>query len=179
MIKQKRESADALLTQVGKEKLVVEEQNQLAQSEEAIIDKLVAQTEAFEEQCREELAEAEPKYLRAIAALNVLNKPNISELRAFVRPAPGIVDVVAAVMVLTSPPGRLRRDLRWVTGRKFMAKTDTFLALLYDFDRDAIPEENLEAVAPLLDRSHFTPRAMKKLRCVWCVECVSVCVLCV
>ena len=52
--------------------------------------------------CERDLAKAEPALLAAQAALDTLNKNNLTELKSFGSPPAAVVNVTAAVMVLLS-----------------------------------------------------------------------------
>ena len=62
--------------------------------------------------CERDLAKAEPALLAAQAALDTLNKNNLTELKSFGSPPAAVVNVTAAVMVLLSnKAGRSFDDL--------------------------------------------------------------------
>ena len=58
----------------------------------------------------------------AEAALNTLNKNNLTELKSFGKPPPAVVNVAAAVMVLSCPPNKIPKDRSWNSGKVMMSK---------------------------------------------------------
>lgn len=62
--------------------------------------------------CQEDLKKAEPIMLAAIAALDTLDKNNLTELKSFGSPAPAVVDVASAVLVLFCK-GKIPKDRSW------------------------------------------------------------------
>ena len=63
----------------------------------------------------------------AETALNTLNKNNLTELKSFGKPPGAVVNVVAAVMVLMSPPAKIPKDRSWNTGKVMMSKVSVVL----------------------------------------------------
>lgn len=75
-----------------------------------------------QKQCEEELIKAEPALVAATEALNTLNRNNLTELKTFAQPPPGVVNVVAAVMCLCAHEGRIPKERAWKDCRKFMGR---------------------------------------------------------
>lgn len=65
--------------------------------------------------CEEDLAKAEPALIAAQAALDTLDKTNLTEYKSLGTPPPGADDVAAAVMVLFAVKGKIPRlqDRTW------------------------------------------------------------------
>ena len=91
-------------------------------------------------ECEQDLKAAEPIIAEAEAALNSLDKNSLGELKSFGSPAADVVSVVGAVVVLTSPGGKIPKDLSWAAGKKMMGNVDQFLKSLIAFDKDNTPE---------------------------------------
>ena len=68
------------------------------------------------------MAKAEPALKAAEAALNTLNKGNLTELKSFGKPPPAVVNVTAAVMVLRAPSSKIPKDRSWNNAKIMMAK---------------------------------------------------------
>lgn len=58
------------------------------------------------------MKKAEPAMLAATAALDTLDKNNLTELKSFGSPAPAVVDVASAVLVLMCK-GKIPKDRSW------------------------------------------------------------------
>lgn len=70
---------------------------------------------------------------------------NLTELKSFGAPPPEVVNVMAAVLVLTAENGKIPKDRSWTAGKVKIGKADTFLASLKNYDGENIPEACLKA----------------------------------
>lgn len=90
---------------VGKEKSIAAEKEKgvrIIEEEVSIKSKL----------CQEDLKKAEPAMTAAEAALDTLDKNSLNELKSFGSPAPAVVDVASAVLILMSKP-KIPKDRSW------------------------------------------------------------------
>lgn len=102
----KQKDADEKLRAVSEENVKIQgERDIVAESEKkvAIIEKGVSDKAKI---CAADLKKAEPIMLKAIAALDTLDKKNLTELKSFSNPPEIVVEVCCAVLVLLTPPGR-------------------------------------------------------------------------
>ncbi|KAH7825191.1 dynein haevy chain 4, outer dynein arm beta [Monocercomonoides exilis] len=179
VVEQKQKDADELLEKVGQETNIVEEEQKIARVEEEKANVIARDVEQQEAECKRDLARAEPAILEAEAALNTLNKPNLTELKSLASPPSDVVDVGAAVLILMSPPSGVARDLSWNSVKKMMGQVDRFLEQLQTFDKDHIPPANLKAVQPYLDRESFNGDSIMKKSvaaaglCKWVINIVK------
>ncbi|KAJ1618499.1 dynein heavy chain and region D6 of dynein motor-domain-containing protein [Pavlovales sp. CCMP2436] len=139
VVEQKKGETDGLLVQVGQESAIADEQAQVAEAEERQVAKIQSEVAAFEAQCAADLAAAEPAIKKAEAALEVLDKKALTELKSLANPPKDVVAVCQAVMYLTAKPktNLKKLDSSWNGVRKAMGSA---------FDRDSIPPENKEMV---------------------------------
>ena len=156
-LKQKNEDADALIQKVGVEQEKVSKEKEFADGEEKKVAKINEEVSKKQKDCETDLARAEPALQAAAEALNTLNKANLTELKSFGKPPPIVVKVVAAVMVLTSPPNKIPKDRSWNTGKNHMGKVDQFLDSLLHFDKENIQNANLQEIKPYLQDKDFEP----------------------
>lgn len=77
----------------------------------------------------------------------------MTELKSFGSPVAAVTNVTAAVMVLMAPGGRVPKDRSWKAAKVMMAKVDTFLDALINFNKENIPEASLKAIQPYLQVS--------------------------
>lgn len=56
-------------------------------------------------------------------------------------------------MVLMAPGGKVPKDRSWKAAKVMMAKVDTFLDSLINFNKENIPEASLKAIQPYLQVS--------------------------
>lgn len=146
IVEEKKAATQALIESIGQEKAVVDEAVEAGREDEEAAAKLSAEVSAFQAECAQDLAAAEPIIAEAEAALNSLDKASLGELKSFGSPATEIVQVLAACMVLCAPGGAIPRDLSWNAGKKFMGNVDAFLKSLLNFDKDNIPVQCVDRV---------------------------------
>ena len=75
---------------------------------------------------------------------------NLTELKSFGSPPPAVINVVAAVMVLLAPNGRVPRDRSWAKAKLMMSKVDPFLDSLINYEKENIHPNIITAIEPYL-----------------------------
>uniref|UniRef100_A0A8D0H5U7 Dynein axonemal heavy chain 17 n=1 Tax=Sphenodon punctatus TaxID=8508 RepID=A0A8D0H5U7_SPHPU len=177
-LKQKNEDADKLIQVVGVETEKVSREKAIADEEELKVQVINTNVTEKQKACETDLAKAEPALLAAQEALDTLNKNNLTELKSFGSPPEAVVNVTAAVMILTAPGGKIPKDKSWKAAKIMMGKVDTFLDSLKKFDKEHIPEPCLKAFKPYMADPNFDPEfIMSKSTaaaglCSWCVNIV-------
>lgn len=78
-------------------------------------------------------------------------------MKSFGSPVVAVTNVTAAVMVLMATGGRVPKDRSWKAAKVMMAKVDTFLDSLINFNKENIPESCLKAIQPYLQDPEFQP----------------------
>ncbi|NXF34813.1 DYH9 protein, partial [Nyctibius bracteatus] len=156
-LKQKNDDADKLIRVVGVETEKVSKEKAIADEEEQKVALITQEVEQKQKDCEEDLAKAEPALAAAQAALNTLNKTNLTELRSFGSPPSAVSNVTAAVMVLMAPGGKIPKDRSWKAAKAAMARVDGFLDSLIKFDKENIHENCLKALQPYLQDPKFKP----------------------
>uniref|UniRef100_A0A803V8E2 Dynein axonemal heavy chain 17 n=1 Tax=Ficedula albicollis TaxID=59894 RepID=A0A803V8E2_FICAL len=156
-LKQKNEDADRLIQVVGLETEKVSRKKAVADEEERKVALITQEVEQKQRDCEEDLAKAEPALAAAQAALNTLNKTNLTELRSFGSPPAAVSNVTARLMVLTAPGGRIPKDRSWKAAKVAMARVDGFLDSLINFNKENIHENCLKALQPYLQDPKFNP----------------------
>lgn len=91
VLKEKNEKADHLIQVVGAETATVTASKEGAAIEEKKVAVVAVEVTKIKEVCRVELEKAEPALQAAYAALNTLNKANLTELKTFSSPPPDVV----------------------------------------------------------------------------------------
>uniref|UniRef100_A0A2K6TF76 Dynein axonemal heavy chain 11 n=1 Tax=Saimiri boliviensis boliviensis TaxID=39432 RepID=A0A2K6TF76_SAIBB len=176
----KNHDAEALITKIGLQTEKVSREKTIADAEERKVTAI--QTEVFQKQreCEADLVKAEPALVAATAALNTLNRVNLSELKAFPNPPIAVTNVTAAVMVLLAPRGRVPKDRSWKAARAFMGKVDDFLQALINYDKEHIPENCLKVVnEQYLKDPEFNPNLIRTKSfaaaglCAWVINIVK------
>ncbi|NXF83974.1 DYH9 protein, partial [Sclerurus mexicanus] len=156
-LKQKSEDADKLIQVVGVETEKVSKKKAVADEEERKVALITQEVEQKQKDSEEDLAKAEPALAAAQAALNTLNKTNLTELRSFGSPPAAVSNVTAAVMVLMAPGGKIPKDRSWKAAKVAMARVDGFLDSLIKFNKENIHENCLKALQPYLQDPKFNP----------------------
>ncbi|XP_045680245.1 dynein axonemal heavy chain 9 isoform X1 [Phyllostomus hastatus] len=156
-LKQKNEDADKLIQEVGIETDKVSREKALADKEEQKVALIMLEVEQKQKDCEEDLAKAEPALIAAQAALNTLNKTNLTELKSFGSPPQAVSNVSAAVMALMAPEGKVPKDRSWKAAKVAMARVDAFLDSLINFNKENIHENCLKAIRPYLQDPEFNP----------------------
>ncbi|XP_057629488.1 dynein axonemal heavy chain 9 isoform X4 [Chionomys nivalis] len=156
-LKQKNEDADKLIQVVGVETTKMSREKAIADEEEQKVALIMLEVQQKQRDCEEDLAKAEPALTAAQAALNTLNKTNLTELKTFGSPPLAVSNVSAAVMVLMAPGGKVPKDRSWKAAKIAMAKVDSFLDSLIHFDKENLHENCLKAIRPYLQDPAFNP----------------------
>ncbi|PNJ88262.1 DNAH17 isoform 2 [Pongo abelii] len=175
---QKNESADKLIQVVGIEAEKVSKEKAIADQEEVKVEVINKNVTEKQKACETDLAKAEPALLAAQEALDTLNKNNLTELKSFGSPPDAVVNVTAAVMILTAPGGKIPKDKSWKAAKIMMGKVDTFLDSLKKFDKEHIPEACLKAFKPYQGNPTFDPEFIRSKStaaaglCSWCINIV-------
>uniref|UniRef100_A0A803U1D0 Dynein axonemal heavy chain 17 n=1 Tax=Anolis carolinensis TaxID=28377 RepID=A0A803U1D0_ANOCA len=177
-LKQKNEDADKLIQVVGIETDKVSREKTIADEEELKVQVINTNVTEKQRACETDLAKAEPALIAAQQALDTLNKNNLTELKSFGSPPEAVVNVTAAVMILTAPGGKIPKDRSWKAAKVMMGKVDTFLDALKKFDKEHIPEPCLKAFKPFQNDRTFDPEFILSKStaaaglCSWCLNIV-------
>ncbi|XP_055687854.1 dynein beta chain, ciliary [Lutzomyia longipalpis] len=172
---EKKKEADKMLSiQREKNAVMSEERSTVAEEEKRVrvIEADIAKTAA---QCEEEVKLAEPAIQQAEAALNTLDKKNLTELKSFGTPPPDVVKVTEAVLILFSK-GKIPKDRSWKACRAMMGKADTFLGNLKTFDKENIKDDTITAILPYVKDRGFKPELIKSKSsaaaglCAWVIN---------
>nr|XP_019948992.1 PREDICTED: dynein heavy chain 11, axonemal [Paralichthys olivaceus] len=176
----KNQNIEALITKIGLQTERVRNKREAADVEAQKVAVIQAEVSVKQKDCENDLAKAEPSLTAATAALDTLNKMNITELKAFPNPSGAVINVAAAVMVLLAPRGRVPKDRSWKAARAFMGKVDDFLQALVSYDKEHIPESCLTVVKQeYLRKPEFNPDLVRTKStaaaglCAWTINIVK------
>ncbi|KAM4581026.1 dynein axonemal heavy chain 11 [Odontesthes bonariensis] len=142
----KNQNIETLITKIGQQTERISKKREAADVEAQKVSVMQAEIAVKQKECENDLAKAEPSLTAAVAALDTLNKVNLTELKAFPNPPAAVINVAAAVMVLLAPRGRVPKDRSWKAARAFMGKVDVFLQALVSYDKEHIQESCLTVV---------------------------------
>ncbi|EZA54880.1 Dynein beta chain, ciliary [Ooceraea biroi] len=178
-LQQKNDAADALIAIVGVETEKVQKEKAIADEEESKVAIIAEEVSKKQKDCEMDLRKAEPALLAAQEALNTLNKANLTELKSFGSPPGAVTNVTAAVMVLLAPGGKVPKDRSWKAAKIVMAKVDTFLDSLINYDKENIHPEVIKAIQPYLKDSEFEPEFVRSKSaaaaglCAWVINIIK------
>ncbi|XP_043280985.1 dynein beta chain, ciliary-like [Venturia canescens] len=157
-LKKKNEVADKILTEVRAENTKAEVEKATASEEEAKVAEIKERITERQKRCDEDLAKAEPAVRQAEAALNTLNKNNLTELKSFGTPPDAVAKVAEAVLVLFSPKGgKVPKDRSWKACKVMMGGADAFLSSLRNYDKENIHPDVVKAIQPYINDKDFEP----------------------
>ncbi|CAH1986862.1 unnamed protein product [Acanthoscelides obtectus] len=178
-LKEKNEAADELIKIVGIETEKVSIEKNLADEEEEKVATIAEEVSKKQKDCEEDLRKAEPALIAAQEALNTLNKANLTELKSFGSPPAAVTNVTAAVMVLLSQDGKVPKDRSWKAAKIVMAKVDTFLDALINYDKENIHPEVIKSIEPYLRNPEFEPEFVRSKSaaaaglCAWVINIIK------
>lgn len=109
---------------------------------------------AIKSDCEAELAKAMPIYKSALSALDTLNKNDITEMKAYAKPAEEIILVVSAVCLL------MGKKENWDEGKKLMNNPNDFINGLKTYDKDNIKESLLKKLKKYTNDNRFDPASI-------------------
>ena len=144
-----------MVVDLQEQKIAVVQEKATAE-EEAVSMKQFSEVAAIKKDCEEQLAKAMPIYNSAIAALDTLNKNDITEMKAYAKPAEDIVLVISAVCLL------LGKKENWDEGKKLMNNPNEFIGSLKAYDKDNIKESLLKKLKKYTNNPNFDPESVGK-----------------
>ncbi|XP_066519814.1 dynein axonemal heavy chain 11 isoform X2 [Hoplias malabaricus] len=176
---QRNRDTEALITKIGQQTDKLNQEKNIADEEEQKVAAIQAEVTKQQQESEEDLAKAEPALQAANAALNTLNRLNLTELRTFANPPVIVTNVLAAVMVLMAPNGRIPKDRSWKATKVIMSKVDDFLQALINFDKEHIPEATVRVLREeYLSDTDFNPEFVRLKSsaaaglCAWVINIV-------
>lgn len=181
-LKLKNEAADKLIEKVARETEKVNKENEAAEVERKKVEVIAKEVNEKKTVCERDLAKAEPALKAAQAALDTLNKNNLTELKAFNNPPEICVTVCGAVMVMLADPSKgmkIPKDRSWKAAKVMMGSVNSFLDSLINFDKEHIDDTRLAAVAPYLKLDAFKPEDVASKSsaaaglCAWVINIVG------
>ena len=198
---EKMRASEAIAVQVMANKEVVEEETRKANIEAKDVAALQKDVLALQKSASEDLAKAEPAVEAAMAALDTLNKKDLSECKTMSTPPKGVDDVFAAVVslmagtkdcslasnIITNKKGVVKaKDKDWTASKKaLLTNVNEFITVLKSFkelvDAYKVPDINWgnQGVRPYLSLEWFDPDIIATKNkaaaglCSWVVNLVT------
>ena len=122
------------MEQLSRDQEAVDQVHSVVQKEEEIMNEEAMRVQDIAEEAQRDLDSAIPQLEAAIAALDALDKSDISEIRVYTKPPPMVMTVLAAVCVL------LQQKPDW-NNAKLLLGDSGFLKKLVAYDKNSVPEK--------------------------------------
>ena len=122
------------MEQLARDQEAVDQVHSVVQKEEEIMNEEAMRVQDIAEEAQRDLDSAIPQLEAAIAALDALDKSDISEIRVYTKPPPMVMTVLAAVCVL------LQQKPDW-NNAKLLLGDSGFLKKLVAYDKNSVPEK--------------------------------------
>ena len=94
--------SEAIAVRVSAEQIVVGEETEKANIEAEKVAVMAAEVGKVQSEAEADLAKAEPAVAAAMAALDTIDKKDLSVCKTMTKPPPGVDDIFAAVVVLVA-----------------------------------------------------------------------------
>lgn len=178
-VQQQAMIANNLLVKVNAERQVVEDQNRIAQTEHRKTQKIVDEVNALVEECEADIRAAQPIVDAARAALNTLNRPNLTELKSMNNPPNPVQAVTGCVMCLLAHPNRIPQDRSWAASRRMMTDVPRWMKALEELDVNHIPDPCVDAILTTVGQEWFNATDIIRVSfaasslCAWVVNVVK------
>ncbi|XP_066025345.1 uncharacterized protein [Pocillopora verrucosa] len=160
VLEQKKEGNLQLLLQIGQDKAIAEEQVRLVKRQQERIQKLKKALPEYQIAHERAVFKAAAVVSDTKRVLKNLDGQGLAELRALQKPDNEIEDLLAAIIIIVKSPSS---DLTWNKGAKrLMANLDRFREELGVFDEMELTPSTLEVVEPYLKKPHFIGDYLEK-----------------
>jgi dynein heavy chain len=176
------EETNKKMAKVEIETIEAEKVHKEVGAEEAIAQVAADEAKTIKDECEGKLAEAMPILNEALSALRVLNKNDITNLKAMTSPPAGVRNVMEAVCILREvvPPKKMDPNTSqmvsdyWAASLKVLTDSN-FLQGLLDFDKEHIPDKVIKQLQKFITMPNFTYKDMLNVSvaaaglCSWCI----------
>ncbi|XP_022090728.1 dynein heavy chain 6, axonemal-like isoform X2 [Acanthaster planci] len=163
-IEEKARDTELLLEQLSKDQEAVDQVRFIVEQEEATMQRETQIVQDYADQAQQDLQSVMPALQDAIAALDSLDKSDISEIRVYTNPPILVKQVMAAVCVL------LRHKPEWSTSKHLLADP-SFLKRLVMFDKNSVPDKVYGLLKKYTSMPDFIPEKVGEVS----LACKSIC----
>jgi dynein heavy chain len=179
MLEQAQVETEQTMEQIQKDSVIANETKEKVQVEEAAATTKAEETKTIADDAQRDLDEALPALDAAVASLKSLNKSDVVEVRALMRPPPGVRLVIEAVSIMKEvKPKKVagekmgtKVDDYWEPGKALLQDPTKFLEGLFKYDKENIPDQVIQKIQPYIDNDDFQPAAIAKVS----KACTSIC----
>lgn len=158
---------EALLRSIEVQKKEADEANAIIHEEEIVAEKSAAEARAMKADCEADLNKILPVLAEATAALETLNKNDITEIKSLKSPPQGVKLVMEAICILKGVKPTLENNggiktLNYWDNAKKMLGDFKFLQTLLEYDKDNIPQATIDKLEPYISNPEFQPVKIKR-----------------
>jgi dynein heavy chain len=174
---------DVMMVQITEDKKQAAVTKEHVEKEEAAANIKAAATKEIADSAQSDLDEALPALAAAVECLNKLKKADLDEVKSLTTPPGGVKLTMEAACimfghkpVMKNDPDKIGKKYAdyWETAKKtLLADVKAFLAGLFAYDKDNIPEATINKIKPYIEMEEFTPKAIEKASkactaiCMW------------
>ncbi|GMF33821.1 unnamed protein product [Phytophthora lilii] len=162
----KTKEAEELLCQVAIDQAEAELVAQRVGSDEALVKEQQQEVAACQADAQRDLDQALPALNAAVAALDSLDKKDITEVKGFVKPPQAVQVVMEAVCIM------LGEKADWDNSKRILSRS-TFMTELKEYDKDNISVSILKKIRKYIENPEFAVDEVKKVShaamslCMW------------
>jgi len=172
---------DAMIVQITKDKAAADETKAIVSVEETAAQQKAAETKAIADDAQRDLDEALPALDEAVKCLNKLKKADIVEVGSLKTPPGGVKLAMEAACImfevkpkLVADPNTMGKKIKdfWEPAKSTLLNdANKFLARLFNFDKDNIPDSVIKEIEPYMQNPDFEPKVIEKAS----KACTAVC----
>ena len=151
-----KRDCEELLKVIVQDKRAADEQSIKVSAEAGRVEMEAQKANEIADECKLKLNEALPALQEAEAALNVLTKKDLGELKSYVKP-PALVELCLKGVLTV-----LKRPTTWEEAKKQLGDSG-FLDRLLHFDKDSLSDALLAKIAKYVNHVDYQPRTIGKV----------------
>jgi len=172
-------STNKLMKEIAVQTKDADAKKEVVAVEEKQCNQQAAEAKQQADECQKELDVALPAYEQAMAALKVIKKSDLAQVKKYSKPPPGVVLTMEAVCIMMEvKPKRVgevghKVDDYWDQSKKYVLGDTKLLDKLQNYDKDNIPPEIIKRVSPYIANPEFDPEKVAtasgacKGLCLW------------
>jgi dynein heavy chain len=158
---------EVLLRSIEVQKREADEANFVIHEEELLAEKSAQEAHAIKSDCEADLNKILPVLAEATAALETLNKNDISEIKSLKSPPQGVKLVMETICILKGVKpvlentGGIKTLQYWDSAKKMLGDLK-FLQTLLEYDKDNIPQATIDKLEIYITNPEFQPAKVKR-----------------
>ncbi|OWZ16518.1 Dynein heavy chain [Phytophthora megakarya] len=162
----KTKEAEHLLCQIAVDQAEAEQVAKRVGADEAVVKQQQKEVAACQADAQRDLNQALPALNAAVAALDSLDKKDITEVKGFVKPPQAVQVVMEAVCIM------LGEKADWDNSKRILSR-NTFMSELKEYDKDSISPTILKKIRKYIENPDFAVEEVRKVShaamslCMW------------